>query len=805
MTSITTDTQKEEAEALVGLAALAPVDPTTGDVHVTQPESWEKKSEGQKAQEALEAAQPVSATQAMTPAREQQSTQAPLSTQAARLTKPEKIAGTDPVAPKTLASLAPELILKISESDVFAMVQMQAGEASQVEYRRVEIPQQFQRCPIYRALLHFYKTAASVAAKPLDNYRKSRRFDQLGAWACKEYPDAQHLPKAVFQDYAHHLREMQGIQQNSICAYMSGHRVALDSFLEYAHGNTALAEAATTVREAIAFIPSVTNRPAKPKDSLGQITDQEEKDEHKLVRSTIHYCCQFLKQMNEQRLELLSDPEVMRELQARLDACGSDYKELKYSSVDYQLGIGYKFIAAAILKSNNMQLKERLLHNDVDFSYSGIENGTSLSLEGANSRIMEGLRPTGNIEVQPDAGKARLFFHNIDYLFLVKHTPSEETAFAWLLATDRVQASGAARMKLEDLRITATNASAIYIKGRSSEPTREVPMHYKRAMQYQAYADFKNLKSSFYERFPEVGDSLFSLPRISNLQAIDGAVYRPLLMAAYQHTAQYQAQLQHAPDSELFADILRRVAANNRQVLPASHTKDRPAFVHTGDGPAPKRQTISMTAIAQSRAILDADGEPHENYAFDRYSQEIVGADATAHSPGVKEVIYKHASQTKYRLEKRAAFATGVGQLMVEDARKVQAAIREEGVIEISKLKAMLGWSEAKTDMSEMEEFDELLSSAQRAGFTVSPFGELEKDGVSYLINNPVSAALLMDFRKECVSQIERLSAEDELKAFAIAMQAAHIDQALERFDRKTVAEGAEILKKASFPTPVIR
>lgn len=793
MTSMTTDTSIDEVEALAGLAALAPLDLAIEDVHVSPDEPSEKAHKAEKAR------QPMRQTRAKEPAQAQQPSHA------AQLQTPEKIPGTDPVAPKTLASLAPELIPQISESDVFAMVQMQIGEGSQVEYRRVEIPQQFQRCPIYRALLHFYNTAASVAANPMDNYRKSRRFDQLGAWACKEYPDAQHLPKAVFQDYARHLREVQGIQQNSICAYMSGHRVALDSFLEHAHGNPALAEAATTVREAIAFIPSVTNRAAKPKDSLGQITNQDEKDEHKLVRSTIHYCCQFLKQMNEQRLELLSDPEVMRELQARLDACGSNYKELKYTTTDYQLGIGYKFIAAAILKSNNMQLKERLLHNDVPFSYLGIENATSLSMKEANSRIKAGLRPTGNIDVQPEAGKARLFFHNIDYLFLVKHTPSEETAFAWLLATDRVQSSGAARMQLEDLRINATTASAIYIKGRSTEPTREVPIHYKKTMQYQAYADFKSLKQAFYERFPETGDALFKLPGIANYQTIYSHIYRPLFMAAYQHTAQYQAQLEHAPDSELLADILRRVAANNRQLLSASDIKGRPDVIKASGTPLPKRQTVSLTAIAQSRAILDADGEPHENDAFERYSQEIVGADATAHSPGVKEVIYKHASQTKYRLEKRAAFATSVGQLMVEDARKVQAAIREEEVIEISELKAMLGWSEAKTDMSEMEEFDELLSSAQRAGFTVSPFGELERDGVSYLINNPVSAALLMDYRKECVSQIERLSAEDELKAFAIAMQAAHIDQALERFDRKTVSEGAEILKKASFPTPVIR
>ncbi|MDC6378988.1 hypothetical protein BW687_002210 [Pseudomonas graminis] len=790
---MTTDTSIDEVDAPAGLAALAPLDLAIEDVHVTQDEPSEK------AQKAEKARRPTRPAKANKPVHAHQPSHA------AQAKEPEKIAGSPPLTPKTLSSLAPEAIPQISDSDVFAMVQMQGGVLSQVEYRRVEIPKQFQSCPIYRALLYSFKTEKSAAANPMVNYRKALRFDVLGAWASVEYPNAQHLPNAVFQDYARHLRQVRELQQNSICIYMSGYRTGLDSFLEHAHGNPALAGAAGTVREAIAFIPSVANSPAKPKDSLGQITDQEEKDEHKLVRSTIHYCCQFLKQMNEQRLELLSDPEVMRELQARLDACGSNYKELKYTTTDYQLGIGYKFIAASILESCNMQLKERLLHNDIDFSYSGIENGTSMSIEGANSRIKEGLRPTGNIDVQPEAGNARLYFHNIDYLFLIKHTPSEETAFAWLLATDRVQASGAARMRLEDLRITATTASAIYIKGRSTEPTREVPLHYKKTMQYQAYADFKSLKESFYERFPETGDALFKLPSIANFQAIDGTVYRPLLMAAYKHTAQYQAQLEHAPDSELFADILRRVAANNRQVLPASHTKDRPAFVHTGDGPSPKRQTISITAIAQSRAILDADGDSHDNEAFEKYSQEIVGADATAHSPGVKEVIYKHASQTKYRLEKRAAFATSVGQLMVEDARKVQAAIREEEVIEISALKAMLGWSEAQTDMSEMEEFDQLLFSAQQAGFTVSPFGELEKDGVSYLINNPVSAALLMSYRKECVNQIERLSAEDELKAFAIAMQAAHIDQALERFDRKTVSEGLEIFKKANFPPPVIR
>lgn len=794
------DNSLNEADAPARIAELPPLELAIGDVkvsgvamHVTQNETSDKTKKGQEATETVNKGKYENQQLPKDPAKSY------------HFDKPEQIPGTDPVSPKTLASLAPDSIPQIGESDVFAMVQMQAIESSQVKYCRIEIPKQFQTCPIYRGLLHYYKTEESVAAKPMDNYRKFRGFDMLGIWASEEYPNAQRLPNAVFQDYARHLREVKGVQQNTVKAYLSGYRVALDSFLEHAYGNSALAEAAATVREAIAFMPSVPGRAAKPKDSLGQITDQDEKDEIKLVRSTIQYCCQFLKQMNDQRQELLRDPEVVRELQLLLNSCGSDYKQLKYTSCGPRRRSSYKPLATAILNSHNLQLKERLLHNQLSFCYSGIDQAASTSINYANVRIQNGLANSGSLNVDLNSADGKLYFHNIDYLFLVKHTPSEETAFAWLLATDRVQASGAARMKIEDLRITPTTASPIFIKGRSAEPLREVPMHYKKSMQYQAYFEFKILKKSFYERFPETGDFLFKLPSISNPQSIDGTVYRPLLMAAYKHTAQYQAQLELAPESELFADILRRVAANNRQLSLAGHTKERPAFVRSGDRPAPKRQTVSLTAIAQSRAILDDDGESHGNEAFEKYSQEIVGADATAHSPGVKDVVYKHASQTKYRLEKRAAFATSVGHQMVKDARKVQAALRDKEIIDVAEMKIMLGWSEAKTDMTAMEEFDELLSSAQQAGFTVSPFGELEKDGVSYLINNPVSAALLMDYRRECISQIERLSAEDELKAFAIAMQAAYIDQALERFDRKTVSEGSEILRKSGFPPPVIR
>lgn len=708
---------------------------------------------------------------------------------------------------KDLASLAPKSIPAISQSNVFAVVAMQVSLKRPVEHRRVEIPARFQTCPIYRALLYYFNSKKCLVAKPVDTYRKAMKLNALGDWALEKYPNANHLPKAVIQDFSRHLRD-EKLQQSSVCVYMSGYRIALDSFLEHAHGNADLADQAAIVREVIATIPSIPNRAARPTDSLAQITNQLETDEEKLLRSTIHFCCQFLKKMNDQRQELLQDEGVKKALQRMLDTCGSDHTQLKYTTSDTKRSTTYGPLAVAILNSDSLQLKERLLHNQVEFSYASIEQSAPLTLEQANEKIKKGLRHTGTLEIYPEDNDDKLYFHNIDYLFLIKHTPSEEAAFSWLLATDRIQGSGIDRMRQGDLRITPTTASPIFIKERSEQRMREVPMHFKKTLQYQAYVDFNDLKVSFHKRFPENGDQLVETPGSANYQVVDGTIYRPLIMASYSHTAQYKAQLEGGSDLDAFADIVRRVAANNRVLWKPKKTGKSPVKrvavkeLHVG---TTKRQTITVTAIAQSRAIVDDSGYSTKNEAYEKYSQEVVSADATAHSPHVKEVIYKHASETKYRLGKRAEFATSVGALMVEDARKVQAAMRGEVIVSVEELKVMLGWADAKSDMTEMEEFDQLLLSALEAGFNVSPFGELEKDGETYIINSAVSAALLIDYKKECFKQIERLTVEDELKAFAIAMQAAHIEHALERFDRKAFSEGEAILKVRTFPTPVIR
>lgn len=705
-----------------------------------------------------------------------------------------------------LSSLAPSSLLNFSPSDLFAIVAVQKTMGGQVEQMRVDIPEQFKSCPVFLCLIRYLNSGALKKTSPHNAYSRVNRFKNLEKWAITEYPDASILPDAFMQDYARYFRTVKQLEQNSICVYMSGYRTAFQWFVEDTHGEPLQSEAASKIKAVMAYIPSVSNRAARATKSLGQITDQLEKDELKIVRSTIRFCCQFLKEMNRQRLDLLSNPDVANKVAEMLSQCGDDFEQLKFSTKNTKRSVQYKPLASAILQSDNLQLKERLLHNQVDFCYVQIEQDQSLTLDEANRLISRGVRESGAIDLYPQNSDHTLYFHNIDYLFLIKHTPSEELAFAWLLATDRVQLTGILDMLVSDLRVTPGAASPIYTKNRSAKRVREVAAHPPKSMQYEAYAVFSSLKQNFRKLFPLSGEKLFDLPTTSNIQCIDSAVFRPIAMASHPQTAQYKAQFSSTQEVELFSDIVRRVSDSNRSIWENKTTRRQNIASGLTGSPAPvKRQTITVTAIAQSRAIIDIDEGNASNEAFEKYSQEVVGADATAHSVGVKKVVYINASETKYRLDKRAKFATSVGHSMVEDARKVQAALSEESFISIEDLKVMLGWAEQKSDQGELEEFDNLLLSAQQAGFTVSPFGELEKGNEKFIITNPITAALLLNYRDACINHLQSLSVVDDLKAFSIAMQVAHIESALEQFDQKTTLQGQEMMDKFTFPTPIIR
>ena len=108
--------------------------------------------------------------------------------------------------PAFLSSLAPTPIYNFSPSDIFAIVAMQVAKGRKSEHRRVEIPEQFHACLIFRAQLQYFNSGECKNNSLTDAYHRILRFNRLAEWAVTEYPDAKALPAAVMQDFAHYLR-----------------------------------------------------------------------------------------------------------------------------------------------------------------------------------------------------------------------------------------------------------------------------------------------------------------------------------------------------------------------------------------------------------------------------------------------------------------------------------------------------------------------------------------------------------------------------------------------------------------------
>lgn len=705
---------------------------------------------------------------------------------------------------KELSSLAPNNVLLMHRSETLAIVLVIVRQNTPPVIRRLEIPANLTQCPIARVFISYLNSEELSKNSGHDIYSKLLKYRKLLGWAKDQYK-ASELPCCVIQDFIRHLRQTTETQQNGLCAYSAAYRTAFDWFINKYEGDHSKRDIVSRLIDARSYIPSVSNRPAKSKPSISQISNCPETDELKILRSTIRFCCGFLKQMYDHRKILLSFPGVEKQLSCLVSECGGDCQKLKFNTKNIALHRLHLPIANGILQCDNLELKERLIYNQHDYAWRRLHDSGSLTITEANAKISAGLTASGGINIQPDNRIDTLYFHNLDYLYLIKLTPAEEICFAWLLATDRVQLSGVLDMLVGDLRINKNFASPIYRKGRSSQKIREVPMHPRSSMQYQAYCDYSELKNNFNANFPGYGEKLVScLPNTDILQCLASPLYRPVILVSFAQTKLFKGLRNADGEIEIFASIINRVAVNNQALRRTNELVAKRQHINSTNALSPKSQNITVNVIAQSRAILDDYQADPTNEAYEKYSEEIINADSTAHSVDVKRYNYIHASETRYRLDKRAKFASAVGELMVEDARKVQSALSESAFVSVDELKIMLGWAE-KECLTEVEEFDKLLKLAISEGYQISPFGQLTKNNKIIVVVNPVAAALLIDYRDECMSQLSIFSTEEPLRATAVIMQAAYIERVLDNFDRKTIADAHTVLKKYKFPTPIVR
>ena len=694
---------------------------------------------------------------------------------------------------------------KISYALQSVRIKARSGQGVQATIHFINSPTRFVSSTFCIALLNYL---VQTETDDLDrNYTKFRMVSRVFVWISEKFAAAQELPKDIVEQY-HGYFKQQDLVESSICQYIAQLRAAIDWALTKMYLEQKYEQRRNELQEIFSYIPSVPNNRVRPRLCLSEVTTGVVDDERVLVRSAMRFCCAFLQEMNKYRNELRNNPRVESKLQELLRSCGGDFTALKWTCSGGHYKRDYRDMAVAIMTSENCTLKELLLCNRLDFVQAQHDSGQELSSEIANGYIKAGLTEKGGLNFSTAAWPAPLNFENLDYLFLIKHLPAEEICFAWLLATDRIQQAGISNLKLSDVKFTPSSVSVEYIKNRSCQPLKESPNHPKGSLRYSVYDEYVSLRSKFLNRFPRLGQAkLFDVHEPGSLQVFESSFFRPLILASLPHTRLYCEMQKINKEIPPFAKILENVSRHNQELRTKRVATKKGELISCEK----KRQSITVNVIAQSRAILDEDTFGYSNGAvedistetFNRYSQDVVGAAATAHTSSVKERFYIHASTSKYRLEKRAAFASAVGELMVADALKINELCSKNSYLTVEQIKIFLGWQMEISSVNDIEEFDKILSELRNKGWSITPFGQLESDVSTIIIVNRVEAAMLLSYQDECQRQLEALSINEELRASALIMQIAYAEAVLERFDRKTISEGRALVGK--FPAPIIR
>lgn len=398
-------------------------------------------------------------------------------------------------------------------------------------------------------------------------------------------------------------------------------------------------------------------------------------------------------------------------------------------------------------------------------------------------------------------------FEQLDIRSLLSPCEAEEICLRWLLGIDRIQLSGQQQLTLQDIDLTPTHVTMSFLKRRSNESQRDSTSHKRKTYNYRVISYVLQLRERFEQFFSANNSDQQKFFQFDNpfarQQNHSSITFRPIILACTPGTNLYEEIGSIFPRAKLFQEYFRLLIDENTSAnsetdkLHGSKEKKKP------DTDSPLTRKLTANVIAQSRAIIDAEA-PTASSAFNRRTKAEVAADGNAHSVKTSHEIYKNRSQTAHRLSQRSKFVGAVGKLQEEDARKLSSLMSNTSIITLDKVNDLLGWNVSSFKPNDIDDFNKLISTAEADGYNCAPFGWLSKPTSMerIVIVAPVTAALILSFIKGC--QIELKHSSSQARNHAIIVQLCYAKMVLKSFDRRTIADGREMLEEFDFPPAII-
>jgi hypothetical protein len=383
-------------------------------------------------------------------------------------------------------------------------------------------------------------------------------------------------------------------------------------------------------------------------------------------------------------------------------------------------------------------------------------------------------------------------------------TLSERRAFAWLLASDRIQQSGFDKATLDDVLLDGYDSTGIpnkiqirFNKGRSSKPDKadksfNTPIYQRGKDEiFDVYYTYYLLRKNEEKHFSKIERAGYLSPSKWNKlyqrpASLSQSTTLPLYLLGLPNTEMYRLCVQNVEMAEPFLEIL------NQSVLQSTrYTAGRSLKKMHGKELTEQNLPISMDLIAQTRAVMEDDES----------DQPRVTAEMSAHSLKTHNDTYIDRSDiTKKTDSSIHTFGSDVGDKIYDLAKKMGEIVKSESDYNRTELIEKLGLCPPSTlTLDGSNEINEVINEAKSRGMGTGLIDEINISTDTFIVQDPVIATIIMSY----INHLERIKtkiSDNNIKLKLVISHQIYLESLLEKFHRKHIKKAKELVKEIKLP-----
>jgi len=383
-------------------------------------------------------------------------------------------------------------------------------------------------------------------------------------------------------------------------------------------------------------------------------------------------------------------------------------------------------------------------------------------------------------------------------------TLSERRAFAWLLASDRIQQSGFDKATLDDVLLDGYDSTGVpnkiqirFNKGRSSKPGKadksfNTPIYQRgKDEMFDVYYNYYLLRKNEEKYFSKVERAGYLSPSKWNKlyqrpASLSQSTTLPLYLLGLPNTEMYRSCIQDVEIAEPFLEIL------SQSVLQSSrYSTGRTQKKMHGKELTEQNLPISMDLIAQTRAVMEDDES----------DQPRVTSEMSAHSLETHHKTYIDRSDiTKKTDASIRTFGSDVGDKIYDLSKKIGVMVKSEPNYNRTELIEKLGLlPPSKLTLDGSNEINEVISEAKLKGMATGLIDEINISTDTYIIQDPVIAAIIMSYTHH-LERIQTRMSDNDVKLKLVISHRIYLESLLEKFHRKHIKKAKELVKEIKLP-----